>query len=146
MKSALISVILLDFLEPGQTINSDRYVPTLTKLKVRISRTSFLLKHDNARPRTNINTMEHVADFGWTVLPDPQQRSDSAPCESHLFGPMKNGLHGQYFPDNDAVMAAVRKWVASASADFNESSMQAFVHRCRKCITSCSDYLNEFHS
>jgi len=31
-------VILLDFLEPGQTINSDRNIVTLTKLKVRISR------------------------------------------------------------------------------------------------------------
>ena len=26
-------VILLDFLEPGQTINSDRYIVMLTKLK-----------------------------------------------------------------------------------------------------------------
>jgi len=31
-------VILLDFLEPAQTINSDCYIATLTKLKARISR------------------------------------------------------------------------------------------------------------
>jgi len=31
-------VILLNFLEPGQTINSDCYIVTLTKLKARISR------------------------------------------------------------------------------------------------------------
>jgi hypothetical protein len=31
-------VILLDFLEPEQNINSDRYIAMLTKLKVRISR------------------------------------------------------------------------------------------------------------
>jgi len=30
-------VILLDFLEPGQTINSDLYITTLTKLEARIS-------------------------------------------------------------------------------------------------------------
>jgi len=30
-------VILLDFLEPGLTINSDRYIRTLTKLKAQIS-------------------------------------------------------------------------------------------------------------
>jgi hypothetical protein len=30
-------VILLDFLEPGQTINSDCYITTLTKLKAQIS-------------------------------------------------------------------------------------------------------------
>jgi hypothetical protein len=62
-------MILLDFLEPGQTINSDHYIATLTKLKARISRlrsekkTTFLLQHDNARPHTSLKTMEHVAKF-----------------------------------------------------------------------------------
>jgi hypothetical protein len=47
-------VILLDFPEPGQTINSDRHIAILTKLKARISiarpekKTIFLLQHDNA--------------------------------------------------------------------------------------------------
>jgi hypothetical protein len=42
-------VILLDFLEHGKTINSDRYIAMITKLKARISRvrpekkTAFLL-------------------------------------------------------------------------------------------------------
>jgi hypothetical protein len=33
-------VILLDFLEPRQTINSDHYITMLTKLKAQISRVS----------------------------------------------------------------------------------------------------------
>jgi len=66
-------VILLDFLEPGQTINSDRYIAKLTKLKARISRvrpekkTTFLLQHDNARPHTSFKPVEHIANLGWTV-------------------------------------------------------------------------------
>jgi hypothetical protein len=32
---------------------------------------------------------------------------------------MKDGLRG-HFPDNDAVIAAVRKWLASDGADFYE--------------------------
>ena len=47
-------VVLLNLLEPRQTINSDRYIMTLTKLKTRTSRirpekTAFLLQHDNTR-------------------------------------------------------------------------------------------------
>jgi hypothetical protein len=63
-------VIVLDFLEPRQTINSDRYIGTLTKLKVRISRvrpekkTTFLLQYDNARPHTSLKTVEHIANLG----------------------------------------------------------------------------------
>jgi len=127
-------VILLDFLEPGQTINSDRYIATLTKLKARISRvrpekkTTFLLQHD-ARPHTSLKTVEHIASLGWTVLPHPPYSLDLAPSVFHLFGPMKDGLRGQHFPSNDAVVQAVKQWVTSAGADFYEGSMQALVHR-----------------
>jgi hypothetical protein len=41
---------------------------------------------------------------------------------------MKDGLRGQHFPDNRAVIAAVRKRFASAGADFYEHSVQALVH------------------
>jgi hypothetical protein len=47
---------------------------------------------------------------------------------------MKDGLRGQHFADNDAVIAAVRKWLASAGADFYKHSIQALVHRWQKCI------------
>jgi hypothetical protein len=49
-------VILQDFLKPGQTTNSDRYIAMFTKLKAQISRvrpekkTTFLLQHNNTRP------------------------------------------------------------------------------------------------
>ena len=62
-------VILLDFLEPGQTINSDRYIAMLTKLKARISKvrpkkkTTVLLQHDNARPCTSLKTVEHCQSW-----------------------------------------------------------------------------------
>ena len=70
-------VILLDFLEPGQTIISDHYMATLTKLKVQFSRvrpekrTNFLLQHDKARPHTSLKTVEHIVNLGWTVVPNP---------------------------------------------------------------------------
>jgi len=56
-------MILLDFLEPGQTINSDRYIVSLIKLKAPISRvrpekkTTFLLQDNNARPHTSLKTV-----------------------------------------------------------------------------------------
>jgi histone-lysine N-methyltransferase SETMAR len=70
-------VILLGFLEPGQTVNSDYYIVTLTKLKAQISRvrpekkTAYLLQHDNARPHTSLNTMEHIVNLSWSVVPHP---------------------------------------------------------------------------
>ncbi len=47
-------VILLDFLEPRQTINAEGYIMTLTKMKAQTSRvrsekTTFLLQHDSTQ-------------------------------------------------------------------------------------------------
>ena len=128
-------MILLNFLEPGQTIISDRYIATLAKLKARISRvrpekkTTFLLQHDNARPHTSLKTVEHIINVGWIVIPHPPYSLDLAPSDFHLFGPMKDGLCGQHFPSYNAVVRAMKQWVTLAGADFYECGMQALVHR-----------------
>ena len=127
-------VILLNFLEPGQAINSDLYVAMLTKLKAQISRvrtekkTTFLLKCDNAMAHTDLNTVEHVACIVWTVLPHPLYSPDFVPSDFHLLGLMNDGLHGQYFPSSYAIIAAVKQWVTFAGADFYKRGMQALVH------------------
>jgi histone-lysine N-methyltransferase SETMAR len=95
---------LLDFLEPRQTIISDRYVATLTKLKARISRvrpekkTTFILQHGNTRLHTSLKTMEHIVNLGWTVVSHPPYSPDLAPSDFHPFLSMKDGLRGQHFP------------------------------------------------
>jgi hypothetical protein len=61
--------------------------------------------------------MEHVAKFGWTVVPNPLYNPDLAPSDFHFFSLMKDGLCRQHFHDY-AIITAVRKWVASANADF----------------------------
>ncbi|PNF28779.1 hypothetical protein B7P43_G06451 [Cryptotermes secundus] len=105
--------------------------------------TTFRLQHDNARPHTSLATTAHIAKFDWTVLLHPPYCPYLAPSNFHFFGPKKDGLRGQHFPDNDAVIAAVRKRLASAGADFYGRSIQALVHRWQKCITNGGDYVEK---
>ena len=120
-------VILLDFLEARQTINSDCYIVTLTKLRAQISRvrpekkTIFLLQHDNARPHTVLKTVEHNVNLGWTVVPHPPHSLDLAPSDFHLSRQMKDGLRGQHFPSCDTIVRAVKQWATSAGADFTSA-------------------------
>jgi hypothetical protein len=77
----------------------------------------------------NIKTAEcKSVSTCWTVLQQSPYSLDFMPPDFPLFGPMKDGLHGQHFPDNDAVIVDVRKRVVSACADFYNPSMQALVH------------------
>ena len=57
-------IILLDFSEPGETVNSKRSKKTLIKLKARIAGTrsekkkTLFLQHNNARPHPRLKTTE----------------------------------------------------------------------------------------
>ena len=68
-------VIHVDFLEPGSTINAQRYVSTLKALKDRLRRIRsnkrIVLHHDNARPHTARATVEAINSHGFSVLPHP---------------------------------------------------------------------------
>ena len=100
-------VILLDFLEPRQTINSDCYSAVLTKLKaltcrVRLEKkTTFLLQCNNTRPNTGLYTVKYTANLGWTVLPQSLYSPDFVSSDFHLFITIKDRLHGQHFSSND---------------------------------------------
>jgi hypothetical protein len=72
--------------------------------------------------------VKHIVNLGWTVVPHPPYSPDLAHSEFHLFGSMKDGLHGQLFPSYDAVVQALKQWATSAGADFYEHGMQALVH------------------
>jgi len=56
---------------------------------------------------------------------------------------MKDGPHGECFPCNSAIMAAVKQLVTSTSANFREHSMQALVHCWQKCITDGGDHVEK---
>ena len=127
-------MILMDFLEPRQTITCDCYIAMLTKWKAQTSRvspkekTTFFLQHNNTTSHTSLKTVECIARLGWTVLPQPAYNPDLTPSDFHLFGTMKEGLHRQHFPSNDTIIAAVKQWVTPAGAAFYKCGKQPLLH------------------
>lgn len=96
----------------------------------------FLQQHDNIRHRDSLKSVEHIVNLGWSVLPHSLYTLGLVPSDFHLFGLMKDGLHGQHFPRNDAIIATVKQWVISTGADFYKHVMQAFAHHSQKCIAN----------
>ncbi|GFW79368.1 mariner Mos1 transposase [Trichonephila clavipes] len=89
-------VLLIDFLEPGATINSERYCQTLRNLRRTVQNkrrgklTSIIFfLHDNARPHTANCTQELLNSFKWEVFPHPPYSPDLAPSDFHLFPKLK---------------------------------------------------------
>ena len=115
-------VVLADFLEKQTTINSQRYVETLTALKRRIVRNGVrngtLLQHDNARPHTSAATRDVIQRLGFSVLPHPPYSPDLAPSDFHLFPKLKGHLKGQHFSCDEEVKSAGRKWFQKQNINF----------------------------
>jgi len=66
-----------------------------------------LLLPYNARPHTSLHTKEATATMGWTVLPHPTYSPDLAPCNFHLFVPLKDSLQGRCFADSNELEHSV---------------------------------------
>ena len=63
-------VVHTEFFKQGNTVNSTKYVNTLKKLKARLRRVRsetekvFIIHHDNARPRTSLETRAALDRLG----------------------------------------------------------------------------------
>ena len=88
-------------LEPGETINGERYRTQLIRLKRAIAekRLEYATRHeaiifhlDNARPHVAIPVKNYLEKSGWGVLPHPPYSPDLAPSDYHLFRSMQNAL------------------------------------------------------
>ena len=89
-------ILLIDYLQKGQTINSTYYAPLLRKLqeKIKIKRRGKLTKgvlfhQDNAPVHKPVIAMAAIHDCGFKLIEHPPYSPDLAPSDFHLFPKLK---------------------------------------------------------
>ena len=135
-------VVLADFLEKEATVNSQRYIETLTGLKRRVERTGIrnetLLQHDNTSPHTSAATRDAIQRLEFSVLPHPPYSPDLAPSDLHLFPKLKEHLKGQRFSCDEEVKSALRKCFQKQNTNFflrrNLKNQCSFGGSVLKCV------------
>jgi histone-lysine N-methyltransferase SETMAR len=142
--------ITIDFLEPNATINADRYVATLNKLKPDIHnkrRTGVkpnFLHHDNARPHVAQRTVEEMARLNFDRLPHPPYSPDLAPCDFAIFPRLKALLRGHVYENRDCLETEVRRILHYAiPREFYRNAIDALRVRWEKCIHLHGDYVEK---
>lgn len=145
-----LGVLLVEFLPKGHNINAEMYCTTLKRLKHEIRRKrpdrnadDIHLLHDNARPHVSHMVSDQIASWGWQVLKHPPYSPDLAPSDYHLFGPLKRGLTGQHFNNDDEVKAAVRQWLRDQPDSFFQLGIDKLVARWDKCLNKLGDYVEK---
>ena len=140
-------LILVEFLECGQTITAARYVQTLHKLlhalRDKRPERDIIILYDNARPHAACLTSETIANMGWEVLPHPSYSPDLAPSDYHLFGFVKDQLRGQCYETKETIQKAVRQCLRIAGTEFYRRGIFKLPERWEKCVQRRGDYVEK---
>ena len=143
-------ILLIDFLEKGQTVNAAYYCEVLDRLRAAIKskRPGVLTKgvfliHDNARPHSARITQEQLKKFEWTVFEHPPYSPDLAPSDYHLFPVMKQAFGGQRFDNIEEIRDAVTSYFKKLDATHYALGIGKLVSRYEKCLERYGDYVEK---
>lgn len=143
-------ILLIDFLEHGETINADKYCETLRKLRRAIQNkrrgllsSGVVLLHDNARPHTAAATGQLLDRFRWDIFDHPPYSPDLAPSDYHLFMHLKKWLALQRFGNDDELKNGVTKWFKTQAGNFYEDGILKLLKRYQKCVDVDGDYVEK---
>lgn len=145
--SGCIGPLLIEYAEPGQNINANRYCATLQRLRTAIKNKrrglltrGVILLHDNARPHTANVSVATLQKFKWEILEHSPYSPDLAPCDFHAFGPLKTHLKGRRFNSDDEVKEAVTEFLRQQPKEFYKQGITRLVSQWDKCLNAHGEF------
>ena len=143
-------IIFIDYLQKGQTINSDYYIALLERLKDEIAKKrphmakkKVLFHQDNAPCHKSMKTMAKLNELGFELLPHPPYSPDLAPSDYWLFADLKKMLRGKRFGSNDEVIAETNAYFEGKEKSFYKGGIERLEKRWNDCISLKGDYVDE---
>ena len=110
-------ILLIDYLDKGQTITGEYYASLLRQLRIKIkskhcgklSKGVLLLQHNAPVHNAHVATTT-ARECGYEIIPHPPYSPDLAPCDFYLFPNFKSDLAGRRHMSNSAVIEAVNAY------------------------------------
>jgi len=107
------SILLIDYLPKGQTINAEYYSSQLVQLKDILKEKcsgkfskGVLFLHDNAPAHRTLTTQKKLAYLDFQCLDHPPYSPDLSPSDYHLFPGLEKQLKVRHFSSDVEVIAA----------------------------------------
>jgi len=134
-------VIMVDYLQKGQTINGEYYAHELRNLREAIKnkrrgklRRVVLLLQNNAPAHTDQTSLQAAANCGFRILPHPACSPDLAPSDFYLFPNLKTELRKNKFQADKDVIEAVEGFLEQQETDWYRKGLLKLEERRTKCI------------
>jgi hypothetical protein len=95
----------------------------IRKVKHHKNVAKILLQYDNAHKNISLTTQEAITKVGWTVLPHPLHSLDFAPSDFHLFGALKDVIHGKGFKSDNDVTQEEKMWPCVQNSNYHKKGI-----------------------
>jgi len=119
------SILLIDYLPKGQTINAGYYSSLLVQMKDILKEKcrgkvtkGVLFLHDNAPTHRALATQKKLAHLGFQCLDHPHYSLDLGPSDYHLFPGLKKQFKGYHFSSEAEVIAVPETWLDGQPSEF----------------------------
>ena len=143
-------VILIDFLDKGQTINSEYYCGLLRRMREQLwrkrpgkMRMNPILLQDNSRPHVSNRSLQTIAEIGLQTIKHPPYSPDLSPCDYFLFPVMKKPLRGRKFSDLDDLKKEIKRWCRNQPTEFYADGLRKLQERYDKCVRLQGNYVEK---
>jgi len=118
-------ILLIYYLQKGQTINAEYYSFLLLQLKDILKEKrrgkftkGLLFLHENALANRILVTQKKLAYLGFQWLHQPPYSQDLDPSDYHLFSGLNKQLKGHHFSSDVEVIAAADTWLDRQHSEF----------------------------
>uniref|UniRef100_A0A0N5BQU5 Histone-lysine N-methyltransferase SETMAR n=1 Tax=Strongyloides papillosus TaxID=174720 RepID=A0A0N5BQU5_STREA len=141
-------IINYKFLNPGETMTSDRYCKEIEEMNQKLSvlkpalvnRRGPILLHDNAKPHVSRITVQKLIKLGYETLPHPPYSPDLSPTDYHLFKELELHLRQKKFSKSDDLKNDVLEFLDSRDWSFYSNGINKLVSRWQQCVDCNGTY------
>ncbi|GBP29545.1 Histone-lysine N-methyltransferase SETMAR [Eumeta japonica] len=142
------SVLLIDYLPKGTTMNGQYYANLLAQAGSRTEATwklsrGVLFLQDSASVHTARVSRQALKDTGFSEIDHPPYSPDLAPSDYLLFSNLRKELRGRRFVDDNQMKMAVESHFNCKEKEYFLGGLKALYTRCEKCISLEGDYIEK---
>ena len=124
-------VLFIDYLEKGETINSERYIGQLMRLKnemgekrLQMKKKKVLFHQDNVPCHKSLATIAKLNKLSFKLLPHPPYSPDLPNSECYLFADLKKMLQGKRFYSNEEVITETNAYFKAKYKSFYKKGIE----------------------
>ena len=144
------SILFIDYLEKGRTINSEYYMAFLVRSNEEIAKNDpikkkkVLFHEDNAPFHKSIATTAKLHDLHFELLSHLPYSPDLAPRDYYLFADLKGMRLRNLFGSNEEVIAKTKAYFEAKDKSFYKKGIEILEKPLHECIITFErDYVDE---